>query len=108
MGYIKHHTIIVTSSIDKLFDKAHERAKTIFNFVCSDKVKGIKNGYNSFFIAPDGSKEGWDDSEIFDLKRKKFIKWLESQAYDDGSSSISYVEVFFGEDNGNSEIVNHN
>ena len=108
MGYIKHHTIVVTCGIDDLFKKAHERAKTIFNFLCSDKVMGLINGYNSFFIAPDGSKDGWDNSDIFDLKRKKFIKWIESQAYEDGSNSISYVEVFFGEDNGYSEIVKHN
>ncbi len=107
MGYIKHHTIVVTSS-GEFTNNAHNKAKEIFGHLCSVIIYSKCNFYSSFFIAPDGSKEGWDQSDLYDLKRKEFINWINEQAYEDGSNAISFAELFYGEDNGYSEIVNHN
>lgn len=123
MGYIIHHTIVVTSwETDKL-KRVHKKAKEIFK-ECFSKEIGTKdsiglklisriqgsitNKYSSFFIAPDGSKEGWDTSEFGDLARKKLIKYINHLAYEEGSNSIAYAELYFGEDNGKAEIINHN
>jgi len=101
MGYMRHHAIVVTSPNTE----AHKKAKELFEELVSPLVFSVTNDYNSFFVAPDGSKEGWDLSDKFDRKRKKFIEWLRSQAYEDGSNSIKYVEVQFGDDNNEDEII---
>jgi hypothetical protein len=107
MGYIKHHAIIVTGWRDEELKEAQQKAKEIFekNFesdpyekplagkLVSDIIQGIVNGYSSFFIAPDGSKEGWAISNNADAARKEFINWLrETDTY------LDYVEIVFGGD----------
>ena len=108
MGYIRHHSIAVTSCIDELLAQAHKEASIIFG----DKVSGIirsgTNNYQSFFISPDGSKEGWDASRRGDEQRAALIAYIESLKYEDGSNSVKYCEFFFGDDEGLSKIVNHN
>tara|TARA_R110000851_G_scaffold147756_1_gene287757 strand:- start:745 stop:1071 length:327 start_codon:yes stop_codon:yes gene_type:complete len=108
MGYIKHHGIAVTSSIDELTKEAHTQAKSIFKERTSEIVNSETNGYKSFFIAPDGSKEGWEESNSVNDQRETFVKWVSEQAHEDGSNSISFCEFFYGEDNGYSQIENHN
>lgn len=108
MGYIKHHTIVVTTGLDSMMPIAHNKAKEIFATGVSEIIKSNINGYLSFFVCPDGSKEGWQESTEGDERRKVFVEWIQKQAYEDGSNSLSFVEVFYGEDNGYSEIVNHN
>ncbi len=109
MGYIKHHSIVVTSSIEKVLKGAQHKAKTIFGNQVSEIIESPLNSYKSFLVAPDGSKEGWNDSVIGDEQREKFIKYLNAQAYEDGSSSLKYVEVSFGEDNEMAaEVISYN
>jgi hypothetical protein len=102
MGYMRYHAIVVTSSSTE----AHEKAEEIFGELVSPIVYSVTNGYNSFFVAPDGSKEGWETSDNYDDKRKEFIEWLRSQAYEDGSNSMKYIEVQFGDDNNEDQIIN--
>lgn len=108
MGYIKHHAIIVTTSINELMKLAHEKAKEIFKNTVSEIVLSNINGFKSFFIAPDGSKEGWGESKDGDIRRDEFIDWINKQSYEDGSNSLFYAELFYGEDNSGCEIVSHN
>lgn len=53
------------------------------------------NGYQSFFIPPDGSKERWDASDEGNRRRNEFIKWLKSRKV-----LVDWVEVQFGDDEG--------
>jgi len=108
MGYIRHHAIIVTSWDEKRITEARKEAKEICGNRVSSIVKSPLNGYYSFFVAPDGSKEGWEESEQGDYERRKFIGWIEAQSYDDGPNSLDYVEVFYGDEDGDSEIINNN
>lgn len=108
MGYIKHHAIAVTSSIDELIKEAHNIAKSIFKDRTSEILNSETNGYKSFFIAPDGSKEGWEISHKGDVQRDIFVKWIYSKTHEDGSNLISFCEYFYGQDNGYSRIENHN
>ncbi len=108
MGYIRHHAIAVTSGIDELLKKAHDKAKLIFEDRTSEILKGVTNNYNSFFIAPDGSKEGWEESQTGDNQREEFVKWINEQAYEDDSNSLAFCEFFYGDDNGESLIETHN
>jgi hypothetical protein len=106
MGYIRHHAIIVTSGIDELIEAAHEQARACFT---AEQVSPIAespvNGYRSFFVAPDGSKEGWEASAMGDGQRDEFVGWLNRQRYGDGSTSLRWVEVQYGDDNDETKIV---
>lgn len=62
MGYVKHNSIIVTDYKDDRIITIHKKARKMFGVHVSDIVASELNGYCSFFIAPDGSKEGWDFS----------------------------------------------
>ena len=108
MGYIKHHAIVVTGYND-LVQKAHGKAMDLFDWRMVSEIRPeVVNGYRSFFIAPDGSKEFWETSNVNDGKRSQFIQFIESLAYEDGSNSLRYAELFFGEDNGEAEMLRHN
>ena len=104
MGYIAHRTIIVTSfditwDEPKLAETARKKAIEIFGEgLVSDMVDSVINGYKSFFVAPDGSKEGWPESDEGDVKREEFKKWLREQAYDDGSNHYDWAEFRYGGD----------
>lgn len=104
MSYTRHHAIIVTSWNEKSIRKAHEAASKIFPHV-SEIVESGMNGYSSFFVPPDGSKEGWRDSDIGNDQREIFKKWLKSnERYKDGSSSLSAIEVCYPEDDDSASV----
>lgn len=97
MGYMRHHAIVVTGFSQERVDLAHSRAQQFGNSV-SDIVLSPLNGYSSFFIAPDGSKEGWEDSDNGDDNRDEFILWL--NAYED-KGYLDWAEMQYGDEGGN-------
>lgn len=104
MGYELHHAIIVTSWDMDTIKKAHAKALDIFPNT-SPLMPGVSNNYLSFFIPPDGSKEGWPPSEIGDVARAKFIEHLGTYEYEDGSSPLDWVCVSYSPDDLESKIV---
>lgn len=98
MGHVRHHAIVVTCSFAELAEKARRLAVSIFGKRVSEILTDDINGYSSFFVPPDGSKEGWDESDVGDSRREKFRDWLDDQRYFDGSSSYGWVEVEYGGD----------
>lgn len=111
MGYIKNHSIIVTSHFKDCINKAHEAAISIFKELNIDYhgkneelvteiFEGKVNTQYTFFIVPDGSKEGWGFSERCDKAREDFCAWMESN-----QCSCDYVEVTFGGDDEYCEIT---
>ncbi len=99
MGIIQNHAIIVTgydparvaearAVAAKFFDQDWNTGGPIVSNVVGQKI----NGGASFFVGPDGSKEGWSESEQGDKIRALFIAWLEAQL-----GYLKYVEVSFGE-----------
>ncbi len=109
MGYMRHHTIVVTGMPyewdERLSIKTvYEKAKSIFKWV-SPLSPVMRNGFISFFIPPDGSKEGWSESIEGDAEREKFIQYLESIIYEDGSSPVDWVVVQFGDDELETKVV---
>lgn len=114
MGYIKHHAIIVTGSNDDQIKEAHAKAKEIFkdafkddgvlipgDQLVSEIIRGVANTYDSFFIAPDGSKGGWSTSDCGDNARKAFIEWMQGQR----RNYCDFVELCFGGDDDNEHIL---
>ena len=104
MGYLKHHAIVVSSWRKTEMYAAHEKANDIFGKVSSfgypsaevlvsDMMTGIANEQYTFFIAPDGSKEGWEPSNDCDDAREEFLNWLR-----DSQLFVDYVQISFGGD----------
>jgi hypothetical protein len=106
MGYISHNTIVVTSSNTKAITDAHKKATEIGLEVLGPSSVAI-NGYQSIFVCPDGSKEGWHDSQQFDEKRKAFRDYLDDQRYEDNSSSLEWAEIAYGSDDRTVTVVDN-
>jgi len=99
MGYIRHHAIVVTSFDDKI-STVWLKAKEMFGYLVSDVIESECNGYASFFIAPDGSKEGWDRSIEHDKLRDQFIAYLKKI-----DLVVDWVEVQYGDDDHHTMVV---
>lgn len=99
MRYIRHHAIVVTTWDDKKIEVLRNNAIKIFGNLVTEVIKSNINGYNTFFIAPDGSKEGWEDSDIGDKNRSLFLSYIKGEC--------DYAELFYGDDEGESKIINH-
>lgn len=95
MGYIAHRTVVVTGYLGQGIAIAHKKACEIFRKrLVSDIVPGTTNSSRSFFIAPDGSKEGWSNSNDSDEMRENFLDWIEGQE----EIWVNFVVVRFGGD----------
>lgn len=105
MGYMRHHAVLVTSWDTEKLDAAHSTAESLVPGLVSPIVKGRVNTEESFFIAPDGSKEGWDTSNEGDEQRAAFIAWLREQEWGDGSSPFAWALVQYGDDEGDQKVL---
>ena len=106
MGYIKHHAIVVTGWQEGSLEVVKNRAKNLGLQAIGPSTPAM-NGYYSILICPDGSKEGWDDSDLGDIRRSRFLEWLDSQRYLDRTPELEWVEVSFSNDDRKAEITNH-
>lgn len=104
MGAMQHESIQVISYKDvsimgnKPLAKARKKALELFPKESVSQIigKGV-NGIYSFFISPCGSKQGWPEAEVHNKALDKFQAYLDTFKYADGSTSMKYVRVSFGE-----------
>lgn len=80
MGLMRHHAIVVTSWQTETIHEVHELAVATFGRLVTPIVESYTNGYLTFFVGPDGSKEGWDTSDAYDRKREEFMDHLKTRA----------------------------
>lgn len=104
MGYIRHDAIIATSFdlryLHMARDKAQELGLQAFGPFASEV-----NNYVSFFIPPDGSKEGWPDSDEADKKRMAWKTWIRDRP----DVFVDWAHVNFGGDEPESaKLIAHN
>lgn len=104
MGYDRHHAIVVTSFDPPELEKAREIAIEDGAKV-TEIVPGNVSFWSTFVVVPDGSAEGWSDSTEGDQRRAHIVDYLRSRAFNDGSSLLSWVEVQFGDDNGETRVI---
>jgi hypothetical protein len=119
MSRERHNVIIVTCFQEAAskrggapgIHEAHEKALALFVIDGHSMVSNILlspvNAFYSFMVGPDGSKEGWPESYEGDRQRKDFIRWMDSQRYDDGSSSLTWVEVQYGDGSRSTRLKAH-
>lgn len=97
MGVVHHNVIIVTcmDGLDAI--KLHSAAMDIFEGIAV-QVTNVQvspfNGYHTFMVGPDGSKERWPDSDEGDERRSKFREYLDDE-YSGGV--VEAVEVCYGD-----------
>jgi hypothetical protein len=111
MGYIRHHAIVVTGHHQWLHDdtlpnifEAHEAALASGCRLVTPVVGPGVNGTSSFLVAPDGSKEGWDDSDAGDTARDLFIEWLRARGE---GGYYAWAEVVLGSDDQEALVERH-
>lgn len=117
MGYIKHNAIVVTGWNEEHMEQAYNKAVELFEKFTEEEgmtfpygsklispiIGGLVNSQLSFFIAPDGSKEGWTTSNNCNDAREAFLDWLK-----DSDGYCDYIEVRFGGDDEYESIVRSN
>lgn len=97
MGYMIHHSIVVTSWNAKSLAESHDFA--VASGACVSPIVAAKvNGIGSFLVAPDGSKEDWEESDSGDEQRESIKAFLASKACSDRSTALAWFEVSFPED----------
>ena len=95
MGYIAHHAIIVTGWDAARVQVASVEAVRIFGEdMVSEILDSPINSYHTFFVAPDGSKEGWPESASADDKRSIFTQWIREHH----ELYLDVVEIRYGGD----------
>lgn len=106
MGYIKHNAIVVTAYNAERAVTALGKACEIFPpKMVSPLMISLVNEYYTFFIAPDGSKEGWDTSDEGDEQRRQFIDWIISQSFEDGSNPYAWAKIQYGDEDGEQKLT---
>lgn len=99
MDYMRHHAIVVTSWDADRLNAAYGSAAGLPR---SPIVKGVINEYHSFAVLPDGSKEGWEESDEMDRRRDHFIERLRKLGE---GGYLEWVEVAFGSDDARAEVT---
>lgn len=102
MGMINNECVIATGikglgaeNIREWISKQTEEHQKLFA-----EIPGLANDFTTFILAPNGSKKGWPMAKDCDKLRCNFINFMESFKYDDGSNPWKWVEVGFGERDG--------
>lgn len=98
MGYIRHHAMIITDcDLEKIRDI--HRFATLCSLNPTSIMKSPVNGYRTFFIPPDGSKEGWETSNEADEERKRFKQFIRKR-----HPYCDWTEISYGGDDGHSQV----
>ena len=104
MGTIQHHAIVVTGDRDHIRGvraevariaqptaRDHEEYCSCDGLSVSECILlGQANAYASFMVAPDGSKVGWEQSNLGDEIRERIIEYLKLM-------DVDWAEVGYGE-----------
>lgn len=108
MRNIRHHALIVTCNDRKILESIRTKTLELYRLnmeasngsnLVSEIKDSIVNNYASFFIIPDGSKEGYDASDDGDVIREKLIQFI-TPLTDSQDYHLSYAEISYGADDG--------
>lgn len=102
MSRMVHHAVIVTVAgyawddvlarrVEEFRESLPQRYRPLFSGPAESPV----NGYRSFSMLTDGSKEGWDEDEYGERLRDRLTAVFDF-VYDDGSSPYDIVIVEYG------------
>jgi len=98
MGTQRHHAIVISGQEDHLMVAAHNMAVSL-ELPTTPIVRARYNGWSSFCVVPDGSNEGWVESNLMDESRAVLIRWLTAHR------QFDWIEVSFADEQGPSKIL---
>lgn len=94
MGLIQHHALVAITWDQKSFEcivaQINERTDCDQFLLNVTKI----NAYYTIIIPPDGSKEGWEESDAGDARRDWLLKII---AESEHAGRWDWIEVEFGE-----------
>ena len=96
MGIMNHNAVIASTWNDQRYENVAEWCRRLGSPLFLFEETSF-NKTRTIVLVPDGSKEGWPASDAGDGLRAAFIKRLEADQYDDGSSPWEWIEVGYGE-----------
>lgn len=101
MGYVRHNAIIATGWQSEAVDALVAYATSLG----AEAIRGSEqiNGYITVCITPDGSKEGWSNSDDGDDRRSKIREWL--LGADSRKQYFEWCEVAYGSDDAEASVV---
>jgi putative hemolysin len=103
MGHVIHHYIVATTFTKPMATPLYEYCKQLG---CSVTIQESKiNGDYTICVGPDGSKSGWEESDVGDQQRKAIKQWLKGQDFEDGSNPYCWVELSMSSDDKEAKIV---
>lgn len=103
MGYMRHDAIVVTAFDKKYVTRGIKKARDL-GLCVTPMTEEVTNGYHSFLIAPDGSKEGWYTSTQADEARDAWKDWANA-AYKEGVY-LEWAHVSFaGDEDRDTKII---
>jgi hypothetical protein len=102
MSTIRNRGILVTGVMTTLrlniVEEAHQRATELFPKNLVSAVSDSKlNGLKSFAVFPSGAHQDVL-GESFENLMDELVRWLDAQAFEDGSNALTWVEVVFGDE----------
>lgn len=117
MKNIKHHTIAITSNDKVQLEALRNRVLSIYkekmeakkgNQIVSPIFESLINSFCTFYIIPDGSKEGYDASEDGDTVRKSIVELINSYNQAGRENIFRFIEISYGEDASAPQIISFN
>lgn len=101
MSYIRHHAIVVTGWLASEVADAASFARSVGASVIGPSEK-VMNGYSTFTVCPDGSKEGCAESNDGDSRRIRIVAHLKDKA-----SFLEWAVVEYGADDDSASVIEH-
>lgn len=98
MGHFRHDVIIVTDFEKEPVQAARQKAVELFGDLVTPIVSSPHNGFYTFFIGPDGGKEGREFSDDFDARRKQYREYLWGGTSKYQIADVEFYEVRIYED----------
>ena len=99
MGIENNECVVATTwniaamkDVESWVEKLNADDRVLFSVLPS-----LEGGKKTIFMAPDGSKKGWDSAAHGENLRNRLITFLETFDYEDGSNPFYWVEVGYGE-----------
>lgn len=99
MGVENNECVIATTWDEKAIryikdwvETLDKPSQSLFAFIL-----GTANNKVTIFLAPSGSKKGWDEDIAAAKLRERLIEKIQLFDYSDGSSPFDWVEVGYGE-----------
>lgn len=72
MGMITHDAVVFTFGELEPAQRLRDAAIDL-GLQCTSVVTSRSNGYSSFLVIPDGSKDSWETSDQCDIARRKLL-----------------------------------